>query len=204
MKFHEHVDTTYPKINYKSQLLTRQTTRDMAHTKPPNGSNSESRWGARNLINLLQIVLPDIICSILLRRKGVRNYGTRVWPLVTFEVFCFIQYFWYFLESERLHPEISSSQFLKYPWACDLALQSWPIITKMQWFPGSNTSVGLLNSQFSPFCKCSWPLSGRYGRSSAVTIWTKGLLAPLVTDSPFIERQLFVWGRVSVCIHSIC
>ena len=48
MKFHEHVDTTYPKINYKSQLLTRQSTRDMAHTKPPNGSNSESRWGARS------------------------------------------------------------------------------------------------------------------------------------------------------------
>ena len=47
MKFHEHVDTTYPKINYKLQLLTRQTTRDMAHTNPQNGSNSESRWGAR-------------------------------------------------------------------------------------------------------------------------------------------------------------
>ena len=47
MKFHEHVDTTYPKINYKSQLLTLQSTRDMAHTKPPNGSNSESRWGVR-------------------------------------------------------------------------------------------------------------------------------------------------------------
>jgi hypothetical protein len=49
MKYHENVDTTYPKINYKLQLLTRQTTRDMAHTKTPNGSNSESRWGARNL-----------------------------------------------------------------------------------------------------------------------------------------------------------
>jgi hypothetical protein len=52
MKFHEHVDTTYPKINYKLQLLTRQTTRDIAHTKPPNGSNSESRWGARNQLSL--------------------------------------------------------------------------------------------------------------------------------------------------------
>lgn len=38
MKFHEHVDTTYPKINYKLQLVNRQDTRDMAHTKTPNGS----------------------------------------------------------------------------------------------------------------------------------------------------------------------
>ena len=51
MKFYEHVDTTYQKINYKLQLLTRQTTRDMAHTKPPNGSNSESRRGARTREN---------------------------------------------------------------------------------------------------------------------------------------------------------
>jgi hypothetical protein len=54
MKFHEHVDTTYPKINYKLQLLTRQNTRDMAHTNPPNGSNSESRWGARTLSSAAQ------------------------------------------------------------------------------------------------------------------------------------------------------
>ena len=52
MKFHEHVDTTYPKINYKLQLLTRQNTRDMAHTKTPNGSNSESRWGARDSVRI--------------------------------------------------------------------------------------------------------------------------------------------------------
>ena len=66
MKFHEHVDTTYPKINYKLQLLTRQTTRDMAHTKPQNGSNSESRWGAR--IQLKQSRLGP-------RAKILRNRG---------------------------------------------------------------------------------------------------------------------------------
>ena len=66
MKFHEHVDTTYPKINYKSQLLTRQTTRDMAHTKPQNGSNSESRWGARNrakktpAARAVRLIRPDV------------------------------------------------------------------------------------------------------------------------------------------------
>jgi hypothetical protein len=56
MKFHEHVDTTYPKINYKLQLLTRQTTRDMAHTKPQNGSNSESRWGASNRLGIIGLI----------------------------------------------------------------------------------------------------------------------------------------------------